>query len=115
MLSSNISTMQDDEDEEARRQKELDAEIQKNKARQAFLDNLYVLIAMVLVVVLAVICVVIKVVIFPDEKIITFIPLPQQVFVIHLYTEPLNRAFKDQIIGCRLDIQGHHFFKPSLS
>ena len=76
--------MQDDEDEEARRQKELDAEIQKNKARQAFLDNLYVLIAMVLVVVLAVVCVVIKVVIFPDEKIITFIPLKQQVYVIYL-------------------------------
>ena len=71
--------MQDDEDEEARKQKELEAEIQKNKARQIFLDNLYVLIAMILVVVLAVVCVILKLVLFPDQKVITFIPLPQQV------------------------------------
>ena len=57
----------------------MEAEIQKNKARQIFLDNLYVVIAMILIVILAVVCVILKVIFFPDEKIITFIPLTQQV------------------------------------
>ena len=69
-----------DEDEETRLQREQEAEIQKNKARQAFLENMYVLIAMVLIVVLAVVTVVLKALLFSEEQIVTFIPLQQQVF-----------------------------------
>ena len=69
-----------DEDEETRLQREQEAEIQKNKARQVFLENMYVLIAMVLIVVLAVVTVVLKALLFTDEEIVTFIPLQQQVF-----------------------------------
>ncbi|XP_023338506.1 uncharacterized protein LOC111709131 [Eurytemora carolleeae] len=69
----------EDEDEETRLQREQEAEIQKNKARQAFLENMYVLIAMVLIVVLAVVTVVLKALLFTEEQIVTFIPLQQQV------------------------------------
>eukprot|EP00088_Acartia_fossae_P035900 TRINITY_DN37022_c0_g1_i1.p1 TRINITY_DN37022_c0_g1~~TRINITY_DN37022_c0_g1_i1.p1 ORF type:complete len:119 (+),score=48.46 TRINITY_DN37022_c0_g1_i1:20-376(+) len=70
---------EDDPELATKRQKELEAEMQKQKARQAFLENVYVLIAMILIVALAVISVVLKAVIWPEEKIITFTPLQQQV------------------------------------
>ena len=60
---------------------EAEAEIQRVKARQAFLDNLAVMVAMTSIVILAVVIVILKSVMFPDEKIITFIPLTQQVQV----------------------------------
>ena len=60
---------------------EAEAEIQRVKARQAFLDNLAVMVAMTSIVILAVVIVILKSVMFPDEKIITFIPLTQQVKV----------------------------------
>ncbi len=60
---------------------EAEAEIQRVKARQAFLDNLAVMVAMTSIVILAVVIVILKSVMFPDDKIITFIPLPQQVKV----------------------------------
>ncbi len=63
----------------AKKAKEADAEFQKQKARQAFLENLYVLIAMIIIVSLAVFSVVLKAIIFPDEKVITFTPIQQQV------------------------------------
>ena len=43
------------------------------------LENLYVLIAMVVIVLISFACVIGKNVFFPDQKIVTFIPLPQQV------------------------------------
>ena len=49
------------------------------QARQIFLENLYVMIAMVLIVVMAVVTVILKAVLFPDEEVITFVPLKQQV------------------------------------
>ena len=70
-----------DEDEEERKRMEAEAEIQRVKARQAFLDNLAVMVAMTSIVILAVVIVILKSVMFPDEKIITFIPLTQQVQV----------------------------------
>ena len=45
----------------------------------AFLENLYVLIAMIIIVSLAVISVVVKALIWPEEKVITFDPIQQQV------------------------------------
>jgi hypothetical protein len=58
---------------------EAEAEIQRVKARQAFLDNLAVMVAMTSIVILALVVVILKSVMFPDEKVITFIPLTQQV------------------------------------
>jgi p-aminobenzoyl-glutamate transporter AbgT len=78
-----------DEEEEERKRMEAEAEIQRVKARQAFLDNLAVMVAMTSIVILAVVIVILKSVMFPDDKIITFIPLPQQVKVCLQY-----RAFE---------------------
>jgi hypothetical protein len=80
-LSLGQSQEELDEEEEERKRMEAEAEIQRVKARQAFLDNLAVMVAMTSIVILAVVIVILKSVMFPDDKIITFIPLPQQVKV----------------------------------
>ena len=54
-------------------------EMKKAKERQAFLENLYVLICMIIIVAMAVVIVVIKINIFQTDPNITFIPLAQQV------------------------------------
>ena len=72
-----------DEDNEAEKRKKEEEELKKQKERQAMLDNLYVLICMIIIVALAVVIVVVKIQIFPDERNITFIPLPQQVMQIY--------------------------------
>jgi hypothetical protein len=79
ILSPGQSQEELDEEEEERKRMEAEAEIQRVKARQAFLDNLAVMVAMTSIVILAVVIVILKSVMFPDDKIITFIPLPQQV------------------------------------
>jgi hypothetical protein len=90
---------------------EAEAEIQRVKARQAFLDNLAVMVAMTSIVILAVVIVILKSVMFPDDKIITFIPLPQQVKVCLQY-----RAFESPQfdIACCKD-RSIRFFCGSLT
>ena len=68
----------DEDDEGAKRRKE-EEELKKQKEKQAMLDNLYVLICMIIIIAGAFIIVVLKIQLFPDEKIITFQPLPQKV------------------------------------
>ena len=60
------------------RQQEED-ELKKEKERQAFLDNIYVMVAMVVIVAGAIGIVVVKINFFGDEKKITFRPLNQRV------------------------------------
>ena len=64
------------------------------KARQAFLENVYVLIAMIVIVLLAVASVVLKTVVFPDKQVITFIPLQQQV---NIFTLSYHRAVRVKV------------------
>ena len=75
----------DDDEEEGdekidneKRMKE-EEENKKAKERQAFLENLYVLICMIIIVAMAVVIVIIKINIFQTDPNITFIPLDQQV------------------------------------
>jgi hypothetical protein len=89
-----------DEEEEERKRMEAEAEIQRVKARQAFLDNLAVMVAMTSIVILAVVIVILKSVMFPDDKIITFIPLPQQVKVCLQYRAYESAQFE---IACCKD------------
>ena len=74
-----------DEDEEGlekvdneKRMKE-EEENKKAKERQAFLENLYVLICMIIIVAMAVVIVIVKINIYSSEPDVTFIPLDQQV------------------------------------
>ena len=64
-------------------------ELKKQKERQAFLENIYVLICMILIVAMAVVIVIVKINIFSTEPNITFIPLSQQV-TLFLSTFPNN-------------------------
>ena len=59
-------------------------EMKKQKERQAFLENIYVLICMILIVALAVVIVIIKINVFQTEPNKTFVPLSQQVVSISL-------------------------------
>ena len=64
-------------------------ELKKQKERQAFLENIYVLICMILIVAMAVVIVIVKINIFSTEPNITFVPLSQQV-TLFLSTFPNN-------------------------
>merc|ERR1712032_1716567 len=61
-------------------------EMKKQKERQAFLENIYVLICMILIVALAVVIVIIKINVFQTEPNKTFVPLSQQVHSTKMYT-----------------------------
>ena len=64
-------------DGEKRRKEE--EELKKLKERQAFRENLYVLICMIIIVALAVVCVIVKIVFFHSARVVDFIPLDQKV------------------------------------
>ena len=78
-------------------------DMKKQKERQAFLENIYVLVCMILIVALAVVIVIVKINIFQDDPNITFVPLSQQVTLfitfktlsqlmnVHLQLVPLTR------------------------
>ena len=70
-----------DEDDEGEKRRKEEEELKKQKEKQAMLDNLYVLICMIIIIAGAVVIVIMKIHLFPDEKIITFVPLPQQKIV----------------------------------
>ena len=76
-----------DEDDEGEKRRKEEEEVKKQKEKQAMLDNLYVLICMIIIMTGAVIIVVLKIQLFPDERIISFIPLPQQVRSVRCITK----------------------------
>ena len=69
--------IEDENDEEKRRQEEEDNK--KKKERQEILELVHVFIAFAIIIGMAVGIVVLNNVLFPDEKVITFIPLEQKV------------------------------------
>ena len=70
----------DEKVDNEKRMKE-EEEQKKAKERQAFLENIYVMICMLIIVAMAVVIVILKINLFSEEPNITFIPLDQQVGV----------------------------------
>ena len=68
---------EEENDEEKRRQEEEDAK--KKKERQEIMELVHVFIAFAIIIGMAVGIVVLDNVLFPDEEVITFIPLEQRV------------------------------------
>ena len=66
------------EEEEERRRNE-EEEAKKNKKRQEILELIHVFIAFIIIIGMAVGIVVLDNVLFPEEKVITFVPLEQKV------------------------------------
>ena len=90
-----------DEDEEGlekvdneKRMKE-EEENKKAKERQAFLENLYVLICMIIIVAMAVVIVIVKINIYSSEPDVTFIPLNQQVTKKNLIYDRIRKSPTD--------------------
>ena len=68
---------EEDNDEEKRRQEEEDSK--KKKERQEIMELVHVFIAFAIIIGMAVGIVVLDNVLFPEEKVITFVPLDQRV------------------------------------
>ena len=84
--SDAVITMTDDEDEEeeseaaaAIRKKEEEEELTKQKEHQASMELIHVFIACIIMVSMAAGTVAFKLWMWPDQHVITFHPLPQQV------------------------------------
>ena len=71
----------DEKVDNEKRMKE-EEEQKKAKERQAFLENIYVMICMLIIVAMAVVIVILKINLFSEEPNITSIPLDQQVGVL---------------------------------
>ena len=69
---------ENDEDEDEKRRKE-EEEAKKQKKRQEILELIHVFIAFIIIIGMAVGIVVLDNVLFPEEKIMTFVPLDQNV------------------------------------
>ena len=104
-----------DEDEEGlekvdneKRMKE-EEENKKAKERQAFLENLYVLICMIIIVAMAVVIVIVKINIYSSEPDVTFIPLNQQVTKKNLIYDRIRKSPTD--FASRVRIKEPHKIK----
>ena len=78
-------TLTDDEEEEldeiaaAKKKAEEEEQLKERKERQATLESIHVFICIIIICGLATGTVFLKLKFFPDEKIVTFHPLPQKV------------------------------------
>ena len=87
-------TVEEENDEEKRRQEEEDNK--KKKERQEILELVHVFIAFAIIIGLAVGLVVLNNVLFPEEEVITFIPLDQKV-------DSTKKVTGNGYIPCKVD------------